>query len=342
MSACCCNVSPSAMASMSAMAQVKIAPPVVPLQLTALASICAGQPGPAGRNDLNLAALLPRLPKVNMKINGQLAQLAAKLTIGPFAIADPIKLAAQAQIMANSLNGSVAPMLQASMKADISAIMKLAVVAKLMAQLKIAGLDPLAPGFAASAMAMLQMPAPPKVILPPPAHLPNITLLATLPTLVKLSAALNIPLGDPAAASMISAKLSAMASIKPPTLSVKLSVLLKMAAVVSAVATITETFGADAFSPAGMMRVSLMVKAVAALPPFPAIDLSALDVLPKVDDVIMGADIASKSMISASVAGLKPPSIPITATLSASIAMQAALSGAVKIPPLAFCTNCGM
>ena len=343
MCACCCHVQPNAMASLSAMAKISVVPPTIPLQLTALASVCAGQPGPAGRNDLNLAALLPRLPKVNLKINGQLAQLAAKLTIGPFAVSESVKLAAQMQVMAGSLNNYVAPSLKASLKADVSALMKLSVTAKLVAQIKLAGLDPLAPGFNAAVSAMLQMPPPPKIILPPPAHLPNITVLATLPTLVKMAAALHVPLSDPAAASMISAKLNAMAALKPPTLSVKMSVMLKLAAVVSAVATITETFGADAFSPAGMARISLTLKAVAGLPfKIPNIDLSALDVLPHVDDVVMGESIAGQSLITASFAGLKPPKIQVSAFLSASIAMQAALSGAVKTPPLSFCTNCNM
>ncbi|NOR62067.1 MAG: hypothetical protein GQ535_06185 [Rhodobacteraceae bacterium] len=215
------------------MAKISIQPPVIPFQLTALASLCAAQPAPdaGGRTDLNLAALMPHLPQVNMKINGQMAQLATKLTIGPFAfgeaIGDTVKLESQMQVMANSINSYVTPSLAAALKVDISAMMKLAVAAKLVLQLKAAGLDPLSVNFAASVGAMMSRPALPQIVLPPPAHLPNIKILATLPTLVKAAIALNIPLDantTPAAVtSMLSAKLSVMAAIKPPTLSIKIS-----------------------------------------------------------------------------------------------------------------------
>ncbi|NOR62068.1 MAG: hypothetical protein GQ535_06190 [Rhodobacteraceae bacterium] len=86
-----------------------------------------------------------------------------------------------------------------------------------------------------------------------------------------------------------------------------------------------------------------MMKVVAGLPfAIPKIDLSEVDILPNIDDVIMGEKVANKGMLSASFAGFKPPTIAISAFISASVARQAALSGTVAIPPLAFCSNCNM
>jgi len=123
---------------------------------------------------------------------------------------------------------------------------------------------------------------------------------------------------------------------------VKISALLTLAAVANAVATITAAFGASALSPSGASRISFALKAVAALPPLPVIDLSDVELLPPIDSIVLGSQIAGQGFITAAITGLKPPSIQASAFISASVAMQAALSGVVNVPPLSFCTNCGI
>ncbi len=293
------------------------------------------------RNDLKLALVAPRLPNVTIATGGPLAQVSAMLALGPYSFGDPVRLQAELQVMANSLNSYVAPSLSAVLKMDISAIMQLSLVAKLMAQIGAAGLDPLAADFSAKATALVQTPLPSARVQITPPQAANLKLIAGLPALVKMSETLNVPLGDPAAGAMLMAKFSALASVSPPTLSLKLSAMLKVAAVVSAVASITETLGADAFTPAGQLRISMMLKAVANLSvPVPRVSIDAT--LPPLEDVLLGEKIAGSSFIHASVSGLKPPAIPISGFVSASTAMQAALSAAVNVPPVSFCTNCGM
>ncbi len=336
---CCCHVSANAMASLSASAQIKLQPPAISAKLTALAELCAAM-NPE-RNDIKLALVAPRLPNVTIAVGGPLAQISAVLSMGSFSFGDPVRLQAELQVMANSLNNYVAPSLSASLKMDVSAIMKLALVAKLMAQIGAAGLDPLSADFTARATALVNTPLPSVSVSLTPPQIGNLKLMAGLPALVKMAETLNVPLGDPAAGAMLMARFSALASITPPTLSLKISAMLKVAAVVNAIATITETLGADALTPAGQLRISMMLKAVANLGlPIPPVTLEAG--LPPIDDVLLGEQIAGSSFIHASISGLKPPSLPISAFVSASVAMQAALSGAVKVPPLAFCTNCGM
>lgn len=336
---CCCHVSANAMAALSATAQIKIQPPAISAKLTALADVCAGLD--PERGDIKLALIAPRLPNVTIAVGGPLAQISAVLALGSFSFGDPVKLEAELQVMANSLNSYVAPSLSAALKMDVSAIMKLALVAKLIAQLGAAGLDPLSADFTARATALIHTPQPSVNVTLAAPQVGNLKLLAGLPALVKMAETLNVPLGDPAAGAMLMARFSALAAIRPPTLSLKISAMLKVAAVVNAIATITETLGADAFTPAGQLRISMMHKAVANLAvPIPPVDVNAS--LPPFEDVILGEQIAGNSFIHASISGLKPPSLPISAFVSASVAMQAALSGAVKAPPLEYCTNCGL
>lgn len=346
MSACCCHIQSNAMMSLSASAQMKITPPAISAKLKALAALSVGND--PERADLKLALIAPRLPNVTVAVGGPLAQVSAMLAMpGPFSFGDPVKLAAELQVMANSLNSHVAPGLKASLNIDIAAVMQLAATARLMMTLKAQGLDPLEADFSAQVGAMVAarstMPTVGFALTPP--QLANIKLIAGLPPLINACAALGIPLGDPAAAGMLSAKLGALASLTPPTLSLSASAALKVAAVVNAVATIIAAFGADAFTPAGQSRISFMAQAVASLNvaiPMPPLDLGKIEPLPPFDDVVMGEQIAGSSAINVALFGVKPPVISISATVSVMVALQAALSAAVAIPPLAFCTNCNM
>lgn len=336
--ACCCHIDTNFMASLSASAQVQVEPPKVPVNLSALVALCLAQD--SARADQRLLPLLPTLPTAEFKIDPKLAQISALLALGPFDFSDPIRLNAQMNAMAGSLNTYITPSLKASLKVDVSALMKLAAVANAMLTIKAAGLDPFSAHFSNAVNTLASRPLP--LILPPPPSLPNLKVLAALPDILKMTEVLKVPLSDPAAASIISAKLSAIASITPPTLSVKISALLTLAAVANAVAMVTAAFGASAFGPSGASRISFALKAVAGLPPLPAIDLSDVDLLPPMDSVVLGSQIAGKGFMTAAITGLKPPSIKASAFISASVAMQAALSGAVNVPPLSFCTNCGI
>ncbi len=341
--ACCCHVETKAMAALSASARIAVPPPPpMPVNMSALLALCAAQN--PDRADQRLLPLLPSLPTIAFKIDPKLAQVSALLALGPFDFSNPLRLTAQMNVMAASLNGYITPNLQAALKLDISALLELSVVASAILTLKTAGLDPFAADFSAAAGALACRPVLPVLpaTMPTPPSLANLKALATLPAILKMSEGLKVPLSDPAAASLISAKLNAIASITPPGLTVKISALLKMAAVANAIATITAALGPSALSASGASRINFAMKAVAALPPLPKIDLTPLDALPPVADVISGGQIAGSGLIRAEIAGLKPPDIKASAFLSASTAMQAALSGAVNTPPLAFCSNCNM
>ena len=345
MSACCCHIPPAAMMKLAASAQFKMPMPVISAKLTALAALTVSTD--VERADLKIALIAPRLPKITMAVSGPMLQISAMLKLGNFSFTDPIKLAAEMAVMANSLNSSVTPGMSAALKMNIAPLMQLSLVAKLMVQLKVAGMDPLSANFAAQAGAFaVKKSFLPKVgfALSAP-QLKNIKLLVALPLLVQACEALKIDIGDPAAAAKFSAKLSAMASLSPPALSLKISLMLKIAAIVAAVDAIVLAFGADAFSPAGMARISMMLKVVASLNialPIPPIDLGKLAALPPFEDIKMGETIAGSNKMNLALMGLKPPAIPISAFISMSVALKASLGAAVKVPPLAFCTNCGM
>jgi hypothetical protein len=336
------------MAALSASARIPVPPlPPIPANMSALLALCAAQ-DPA-RADQRLLPLLPNLPTVDFKIDPKLAQVSALLALGPFDFSNPLRLSAQINVMATSLNQYVAPNLQAALKLDISALLELSVVAKAIVTLKSAGLDPFSANFSAGVSALVHRPVLPVLpsALPNSPNLPNLKALAALPAILKMSEGLKVPLSDPAAASIISAKLSAIASITPPGLTVKITALLKMAAVANAIATINAALGPAALGPAGLSAsgvssISFAIKAVGALPPLPKIDLPPLEALPPVEDVILGSQIAGSGFITAEIAGLKPPEIKAAGFISASTAMQAALSAAVNAPPLAFCSNCNM
>ena len=340
MSSCCCHISASAMASMAASARVSIQPPDISAKLSAMASLAVGM-NPE-RPDLKLALIAPTLPSVSIAISPPMVQVAAMLSMGggSYTFADLPTLEAQLHVMANSINNYVTPSFAACLSVDISALLELSAAAQMILDLKMAGLDPLEASFAESVGNMVAA-APPSIgfALTAP-QMGNIKILASLPPLINAYAALSIPLGDPAAGARFMASISAIASITPPTLSVSISAALRIAAAVSAVAKITAAFGADAFTSAGQARIEFMLKAVASIAiPIPSVDLGEIQMLPPIDDVVLGSEIAGSSSISASI-NVTPPSIPISAFVSASVALQASLSAAVNVPPLEYCADC--
>ena len=349
--ACCCHVSAEAMAVLSASAtlaasaQLSGPVPEMPPNLKAvLALTTAHAPSRADQ------ALLPHLPKLSMlvttaiKLNPILLQVSALLALGPFDFSDMVKLSAQLDVMAASLNGYITPHLKATLKMDLTALFKIAAMANAVLTLKQAGLDPFSADFNSAVSLLASRPVLP--VLPLPPTLPDLQIIAALPDILTMCDRLKVPLSDPSAAAMINAKLSAIATLVPPRLSLKIPALLTLAATASAVAAITEAFGGGGSLAAGQAamfgRISLAMKAVAALPPLPVIDLGNLEGLPGVDKVILGAQIAEKGFLPRKILALRPPNLKAAAFLSASIAIQAALSDATNTPPLSFCTKCIM
>ena len=336
------------MATLRASACVAIKPPVISAKLTAAAALVVGL-NPE-RNDIKLGQFVANatLPRVVMP-SAPLMQLSAMLALAPgvFTLDNIPKLQAELQVAANSLNGAVTPGMKAALQMNLAPLMKLSIAARLMLTLKAAGIDPMAENFnakMAETVARMGQIVPPKLALIKP-KLPALASLAALPQLLKMTEVMKIPIGDPMGAQAALARLNLIAKLTPPKLAMSLSATLKIAAIVSALEAIVAAFGADAMTPAGQARISFMMSAFAKLSmaiPLPPIDIGKIDLLPKLENVILGEQIAGSSFMAMGITGLKPPKLTIMPMLSATIAMRASLAAAIKVPPLTFCTNCGM
>lgn len=348
MSSCYCNIPAHSMATLRASACFAIKPPVIPIKLTAMAAMIIGF-NPE-REDIKLGQFVANmtLPRVQMP-SAPLMQISAILALAPgvFTLDDLPKLEVELAVAANSLNSHVTPGLRAALMINLAPLMQLALAARLMLTLQAAGLDPLDLNFPAKAGEMagkMGRIIPPKFALIKPV-LPPLAALAALPQLLKVAEAMKIPIGDPMGGRMMATRLNLIAKLTPPKLALSISAMLKIGAIVSAIEAIVAAFGPDAMSAAGQSRISFMMSAVAKLNmaiPLPPIDIGQLDLLPKLENVVLGEQIAGSSAMNMGLTGLKPPKLAIAPMLAATIALKASLGSLLKVPPLTLCSNCGI
>lgn len=353
MSSCLCHISPSAVSSLvasaSAMASIGVKLPSVQVKLA-----MAAQASAAAKLDAKLAVGLigtaNALPNIQAAFGGGgLMQLAATLKVvaGTYNLMDPIKLSEQLAVSAGAVAAMPPATFSAVAKLDMAAIIRITAVARLVIQLKLDELDPLKVDFSEKVMAKANVAASfasAQAALTPAMRM-KLQLAASLPTLIKACEALEVPLGDPAAvASTFQAKLAALVRVVPPTFPVSLKLVLKAAAVVEAMATLSEAFGPAALSPATansfMASLTATLSAAAAAninvklvpPPIP---------IPDIDDIKMGEKIAGSSFMKLSATGLTPPKINVLPAISAMIALKATLGLATGMKPMTLCTMCG-
>ncbi|MEX0969625.1 MAG: hypothetical protein WD046_04155 [Paracoccaceae bacterium] len=350
MSSCLCHISPSAVsglvASASAMSSLTLGPAaaVVKLQM-------AAQAAAAAKVDIGgLAYTASALPNIQAAFGaGGLMQLAATLKVaaGTYNLMDPIKLSEQLGASAGSLARLPPATFSAVAKIDMTAIAKITATARLVAQLKLDGLDPLSASFsenvAAKAHAAAGLAAA-NAALTAPLRM-KLQAVAALPALVQACETLNVPLGDPTAvAAAFQARLSVLAQVVPPAFPVSMKLVLKAAAIAEAMAVIAAAFGPAALSPATMAKftasLSATLNAAAAAniniklapPPIP---------IPPMEDIILGEKVAASSFMQIRATGLTPPKIAVLPPVSAMIALRATLGLAMGAEPLALCTMCG-
>jgi hypothetical protein len=284
-------------------------------------------------------------PSLTTAVTGQLMQVAmvAKMTGGHFSLFDPIKLKVEMRIASDAINAA-APAISAMAAVNLSAVLKLAAVARVVIRLKLMGLDPEDPGFVdavhakANAAASVQY-SKPKIAF---ANMPRIRLLAALPTLVKAMEEAEIPLGganSPNLAPALMARFQPLIKLTMPAIKVQVKAVLAAATLLEATATIEEAFGPYSSGTFRLLAIRLTaVLSVAARLKLPNAGL--LIPLPLPEEIELGKRVATSPYFKASFQGFVMPTLRIIPPISAYIAIKGTLGLNTKIPPLTFCTNC--
>lgn len=302
---CFCHKPLAAVPSAFAAMNLAFSPPTIPLQMNAALAIKASFPPPL-RLDMQLAALLPKLPNVTLGA-GAPALMQLKLAMGLFPIFDLPKLQAALTVAAQSFNANVTPMLKFLMQIKIVPLLKLALIARLqlaLDALKInlaAGLPPIPAGASVA-----------KFKLTPP-QVGKLHLVLGLPIALQFAETLGTPVAK------LPAFFKALASLKLP--SINLNLMMRISMVLDAIATIQAAFGAAALTPAGLSAIAAKLKLYAALPLpalLPPLDLhlklAALPPLPSIH-----------AALKAPAVSLSLPMIPWLPTLSAMVALNLGL-----------------
>lgn len=308
--ACFCRIpmqtAPQALAAMN----FSFTPPTIPLQMSAALAIGGGG---SMRLDMAIAAWMQSLKLPSIKLNGGLfAQL--KIAMGMFDLFDLPNLNAQLALGAQSLKANVLPSLQFLAKLNLSAVLRLAMIARL--QL---ALDALKINLSAG------MPTPPgtfsfnaRFALTPPKIMLGQMILA-IPIALGLSAKLGVP------ATSLGSHFSALAKIKPPSIGISMPMMLKICMALDAIATIKLAFGINAMTSAGLSQIAAKLRLYAALPmpniPLPPLALMMkLDGLPSLPDLKAGAGAIPASGLSVSLPVIPIlPHLTLMATLAATL-----------------------
>jgi len=170
-------------------------------------------------------------------------------------------------------------------------------------------------------------------------------IVAGLPTIMQLSETLALPpLGEPGAATALSNRLNAFASLTPPSLVIPMPLLRKLIFALESLATINAAFGDDAFSSATLARIQIMFarwnsfQLPIALPEL-ALALNAkLDLLPTMENIRLGEAIASSPNMFA--VHFSPPKLAIAPFLNVVLALKASLQFAIDMEPFDMCSLC--
>ena len=346
MSACLCHVPPTRMPSIqaSASAMAKLSMNLHPGTLAKLEA-AAAMTETANVNVADLLGLEKAASTVpasfNAKLTGALMQLSMMIQMVPgnFSLFDPIKLKKELKVMEEAVN-SRAPSISAMAGINAAAMVKVAMVARLVAKMKLNGLDPEDPNAASIAAAKASLATKMSASMPRfnIANLPKVQLIAALPTLVEEMEKMKIPVGDPVAApAMMSAMFKPLLALQAPALQIKLAAILNAAAVIEAKETIEETFGEGAATNGPLLayKINMAMKLAASLtlPPV-AIPIE----LPTPEQIKLGEAAAAKSgILKAGMSGFALPKLNFMPSINAFLALR----GALKIPPYSFCTICG-
>lgn len=284
-------------------------------------------------------------PSFDAKLSGQLVQLSnvVRMTGGTFNLFDPIKLKEQLTLMEGELNRR-ASRIQAMAGLNLGAMVRLGAVARVVARLKLQGLDPEDPGFmdgvAARARTYAHVNAHrPQIALK---NLPRIHLVASIPKLLEAANEAEIDIGDPPThpGRALMLRLKPIMGIAVPDIQVKIKAILAAAAVIDNVAKIEETFGelgSNRFRPiAYRLEAALAVGARLNLPKM------AMEVpLPLPEEVRAGEEALRSPLFRNSFQGFVMPTLNILPPIQAYLALRAVLSSKLKIPPTEACLMCG-
>jgi hypothetical protein len=279
----------------------------------------------------------------DIALGSQLASVAMTLQLagGTFAIDDIPTLALQMQEMAASLSRNVLPRLAPLLSAPILPVVNLAVLARLVLQLKALGIDP-----------VTLATAPPPAATPPgtfavrltPPQIAAMKLAVGLPPIAALAETLKVPLGDQALAATMRNHFAMLAKLEPPRLPIAMPALLRLPVLIEALAVIEEAFGAGATTPAGLARIqaSLTPWLRLALPvPLPALKLAeTLPLLPPPEAVRAGTALANAPMWGKM--AFTPPRIAVMPFLNVALALKGSLQQLLGIPVLDACDACAL
>ena len=171
--------------------------------------------------------------------------------------------------------------------------------------------------------------------------------MAALAPLASLPATSGLPpVSDPNFTSMAMSMLSGLSSL--PAMPIDPTALLNDLMRLSDLSAIEQAFGADAMTPAGVLRVQNMLNFVGRLnlPQVPPVALALqpkLDMLPSMDAVMAGAQVAKMNAPTfASALRFTPGLPPILPLLEAINAFRAVLADALGAPPAGACGTCKM
>jgi hypothetical protein len=336
---CFCDTTATLAQHSVARMSLRFTPPVIPIQMKIVAAL--GLAMDPNRVDIRIAAAIQNIQTPPIMIGGRLASIAASLQLagGVFKIDDIPMLDFQMKQAAASFMTNVWPRLAPLSLRSLLPIINLALIARLVLQMKALGIDPLN---LATAPAPNSVPPSSFAMRLTPPQLKLAKILIGLPPLITLAQTLKIPLGEQTSASMARNHLMALAKLQPPTLPIAMPRLLRLASLFESLGTIQEAFGPDAMTPVGLTRISAMLKPFLrlALPiPLPALKLAeALALLPPLDAVKIGAE--NMNAPAWAKMSFTPPRLAIAPFLNVMVALNLSLNKLLGIPVLDACAAC--
>lgn len=306
--------------------------------------------GPETRVDMALDLRMEniRLPNMTM-FGGNMGMLniaqSLSLMAGSFKIDSLPQLEFDMQQAAESFNHNIWPRLNFLPKFKMQSLINFAIIARLVLDLRALEIDPFDIDFFPTGERFHPGYHDYPYKLSPP-KLQMARFLAGLPNLLTMSETLDLPpLGDPGALDVLHNRMHGLAHLTPPKLIVPLPMIPKMAMVLESLATIQEAFGDDCFSPSTLGRIDRMIQTWNTFPipiPWPALALKAkLDVLPKLEDVRLGEEMAGTSYnYLKPLMQMSPPKLAVAPMINAMIALNASMKMMIDMPAFDMCSMC--
>ena len=165
-------------------------------------------------------------------------------------------------------------------------------------------------------------------------------MVAAIPPLVNALAPLKLNLNDTATPGLFLGHLRRLAGLQMPTLNIPLGEVLRLVAVLQAMAEIQEAFGANALTPSGLNKIAASLSAFQRLPlpdPMPDLGLAEQLDLPIPEDIRYGAEAAGSGLGGF---GFTPPNIAVMPFMNAVVAMRLALGELIDLDPMDACGTC--